>query len=202
MSARRPLNLRALFDGLFVTDTMYSRLHLAPPEAIASRLVLQDLFVPPTRAAAAIAFCQGWLAEPPCAVWLWPVRGSDAPALLAPNGHVGADELLINLGIYSRAPRAPGGGVQFTRALEQWGVANGCRKLLYSANYYAPDELWATDATPHMYDRAGYDALRERTGASGAGLPCVAERVTSALRRPEQLTPLDAASIALAEWLL
>ena len=39
--ARRPLNLRRICDPLFETGTMYRRLHLAPPEAIASRLVLQ-----------------------------------------------------------------------------------------------------------------------------------------------------------------
>ena len=60
-----------------------------------SLLVLQDLFVPHERAAAAIAFCQRWLSQPPCAVWLWPVCGADTPALLAPNGHIGKD--IVNL---------------------------------------------------------------------------------------------------------
>ena len=204
-SARRPLNLRLLCDPLFRTGTMYRRLHLAPPEAIASRLVLQDLFVPAARAAEAIALCQGLLTEPPCAVWLWPVRGTDAPVLFAPNGHVRGDELLINLGVYSRAPRDGGGGVEATRALERWGLANGGRKLLYSANYYEPDELWANDVAPHMYSRARYEALRERLGADAdaeqprADLP---ERVSSMLRGPDELTPLDAAGVAFAEWLL
>ena len=191
-SARQPFNLRTLCDTLFEADTMYKRLHLAPPEAIASRLVLQDLFVPAARAAAAIAFCQERLTEPPCAIWLWPVRGSDTPALLAPNGHIGSTELLINLGIYTRAPTA-GGGVAFTRALERWGLENGCRKLLYSGSYYEQDELWAT------YDRARYDELREQTGASG---PRIEERVVSALRTEREMSPLDAASVALVEWLL
>ena len=191
-SARQPFNLRTLCDTLFEADTMYKRLHLAPPEAIASSLVLQDLFVPAARAAAAIAFCQERLTEPPCAIWLWPVRGSDTPALLAPNGHIGSTELLINLGIYTRAPTA-GGGVAFTRALERWGLENGCRKLLYSGSYYEKEELWAT------YDRARYDELREQTGASG---PRIEERVVSALRTEREMSPLDAASVALVEWLL
>ena len=136
-AARTPFNVRALCDDLFAADTMYRRLHLAPPEAIASRLVLQDLFVPAERAAAAIAFCRERLTEPPCAIWLWPVRGgsdaSSSPAPLAPNGHVPSTEVLLNLGIYTRAPAsAPGGAVGFTKALEAWGLANGCRKLLYS----------------------------------------------------------------------
>lgn len=200
-SARSPLNLRKLTDPLFAADTMYKRLHLAPPEAIASRMVLQDLFAPEERAAAAIAFCQERLTEPPCALWLWPVRGSESPALLAPNGHVRSTEVLMNIGIYSRAPSsATGGGVDFTRALEQWGLANGCRKLLYSSNHYEDSELWATDATPHMYDRPGYDALRERTGASGQ--PRLEERVVSALRPAHDMSLRAAASVTLIEWLL
>ena len=92
----------------------------------------------------------------------------------------------------------------FTRALERWGLQNGCRKLLYSANYYEPDEIWATGDTPHMYDRAGYESLRERTGAGDAGRPrgALEERVMSVLRQPEEQTPLEVASVAVAEWLL
>jgi delta24-sterol reductase len=196
-SARQPLNLRAVCDPLFAAGTMYERLHLAPPEAIASRLVLQDLFVPEARASAAVAFCQGHLTEPPCAIWLWPVRGTETPALLAPNGHVGSSEVLVNLGIYTRAPSStPGGGVDFTRALERWGLANGCRKLLYSANYYEPDEFWA------MYDRARYDALRVRTAATSVGQPGLDERVLSKLRAKRELPPQDAALVAVVEGLL
>ena len=203
-SARRPLNLRTLCDPLFATATMYQRLHLAPPEAIASRLVLQDLFVPEARAAAAIDFCQGRLTEPACALWLWPVRGVDAPSLLAPNGHIGSSELLVNVGIYTRAPSTVGGGVTFTRALEQWGLANGCRKLLYSANYYEPDELWATGATPHMYNGARYEALRARTGAASSmgQQPDLATRVLSVLRAKREMSPPDVAIVALVEGLL
>ena len=202
-SLREPFNLRALCDPLFETGTMYRRLHSAPPEAIASRMVLQDLFAPEERAAAAVAFCQQQLTEPPCAIWLWPVRGTDSPAVLAPNGHVDSSQILVNLGIYTRAPSStPGGGIDFTRALERWGLENGCRKLLYSANYYEAGEMWATTETPHMYDKAAYDVLRERTGASSAGQPRIEERVLSVLRQRGNMSPLDAASVALVEWLL
>ena len=206
-AARTPFNVRALCDRLFAADTMYRRLHMAPPEAIASRLILQDLFVPAERAAAAIALCRERLTEPPCAIWLWPVRGasdsSSAPAPLAPNGHVPSTEVLLNLGIYTRAPAsAPGGAVGFTKALEAWGLANGCRKLLYSANYYESDAMWATSEAPHMYERGRYDALRELTGASESGHPRIEERVLSVLRPARERSPLDAASVALVEWLL
>ena len=56
-----------------------------------------------------------------------------------------------------------------------------------------------------MYSRARYEALRERLGADAdaeqprADLP---ERVSSMLRGPDELTPLDAAGVAFAEWLL
>ena len=131
--------------------------------------------------------------------------------LLAPNGHRSSSELLVNLGIYTRAPSAAGGGVAFTRALEEWGLANDCRKLLYSANYYELHQLWATAAAPHMLDRAAYDALRARVGASGGAggagqpeppRPDLAERVLSVLRARREMSPLDAALVAVVEGLL
>ena len=62
--------LRTLWHDGDAHSFTYRRLHLAPAEAIASRLVLQDVFVPAERAAAAVAFCRERLTAPPCAIWL------------------------------------------------------------------------------------------------------------------------------------
>ena len=218
-SANQPL-VRRLCGRLFETASLYRLLRLAPAEAIASQLVLQDVFLPPASVPSALDLVRrgsssrsssrsssssssssssGGGGGLTCPVWMWPVRGTAAPpsrpaAPFSPNGHVTADETLINLGLYGRS--ASGGARELTRELERFALANGGRKLLYSASYYTDNEMWST------YDRERHDELRRRTGADVANLPSLPEKVCSVLRQPEEMSALEAAKVALARWLL
>ena len=54
-----------------------------------------------------------------------------------------------------------------------------------------------------MYDRATYEALRRRTGATSVeGPPELATRVLSVLRGKHDMSPRDAVAVAVVEGLL
>ena len=89
-----------------------------------------------------------------------------------------------------------GGAREISRELEQFALANDGRKLLYSATYFTPDEMW------QIYDRAHHDELRARTGADAGMLPSLPEKVGSVLRSPEELSAVEAAQVAFVRWLL
>ena len=216
---------RSLFRWFFTTSNLYAALHLAPPEAIASQLILQDLFTPAAQAAACVRHARdvtrSHAPADACPIWTWPVRGSDS--LLAPNGWHGRrvssgarEHLFINCGVYTRC--ADGAAAEVTSALEEWLVAAGGRKLLYSNNYFTSTgreggeggggegegahednenegDLWAAG-----YDRVQYDALREATGAEGR-LPRIEDKVLSKTRRAAASNAY-AWQVAFAKYLL
>lgn len=80
-------------------------------------------------------------------------------------------QLMFDVGIYGRVSS---GGRALSRSLEQWLVANGGRKMLYSQNTFTKSEFWnetagdadsdaaAAMASSAMYERCEYEHLRRK----------------------------------------
>lgn len=185
VSHRDPIS-KFLFRWLFTTQRGQFFMHSLPEQAIASRLVIQDVFAPLEKAADCINFIHAQMPNGQRSpVWTWPVAGADSAKLFAPNGN--STDLMVNCGIYGRS--ASGGAGEFTRALEAWAAERGCRKLLYSQNYYTEDEFW------QLYDEKQFRYLRE-TYAADDVFPCISAKV---LPRADQALPRQGLFDALLE---
>lgn len=168
VSQRNPIS-KGLFRWLFTTQRGQLFIHMIPEQAIASRMVIQDIFAPLDVAADCIHFIQTHLPNGEhLPVWTWPVAGSSSAKLFAPNGN--CTGMMINCGIYGRS--ASGGCGEFTQALEHWATEHDCRKLLYSQNHYSADEFW------RLYDQEQFRHLR-RMFAADETFPCISAKVLS-----------------------
>jgi len=154
--------LRPLLGWAYAAARLFRLLHAAPPAAVARKLVVQDFFVPATRAPELIelARANAALSTP---LWLCPIAPpAHRPQLLAPHDCAGRSppHPRIDVAVYGRLPDGSAGA--FTAALEECTRLCGGRKMLYarSARVDASD-FWAD------YDRTAYEALRARYGAAG-----------------------------------
>ncbi|EGX87882.1 FAD binding domain protein [Cordyceps militaris CM01] len=161
---------RALLDRFMHARVMYRAVHKS---GLAATHMVQDVGVP----YAAVAEFQAWLdttfAIYP--VWLCPLRvqragGADAQhGLHADFGRPDAPNLM-NFGVWGPLSSSSRREiVARNRDLERKVQALGGKKWLYAHAYYPEDEFWA------HYDRASYDALRDRYQAGY--LPSVYDKV-------------------------
>ena len=116
---------------------LYRMLQFAPASAIASKLILQDLYVPAAQAPRLVNRIRDTL---PLSVplWLCPVQTNDnqpfSPSYYNPDPSSGR-VVLINCGVYGRVK--DGHGAFHTQHLEEVCVALGGRKMLYGHSYYS-----------------------------------------------------------------
>ncbi len=143
---------RTLLDPLFRTRRMYRFLHAGN---LSSRYIVQDLCMPEERAADFVDWLDRTLDIYP--LWICPLEPDGRDASPLSPGEIDTD-LIVNVGVWGDPAMEVG---RAKRALEDAVLEMGGRKVLYAHQYYPEDEFW------QMYDREGYEALRERYDAAG-----------------------------------
>jgi delta24-sterol reductase len=168
---------RYILDPLMHTREMYRALHQS---GLTNYYMIQDVGVPYGR----VPEFQSWLDESfgIYPLWLCPLRlqrddPSSAHGLHAQFAQPDTPELM-NFGVWGPLDTTSSGGgwssnrrdaIRQNRLLEQKVSELGGKKWLYAQAFYTEDEFWA------HYDRASYDALREKYGAGY--LPSVYDKV-------------------------
>ncbi|KAI0180544.1 FAD-binding domain-containing protein [Hypoxylon sp. FL1284] len=162
---------RAALDGFLRARVMYHALHKS---GLSDTYVIQDVGVP----FPASPDLARWVADAVAVwpLWLCPIRvrrdggrAAAAHGLHADFADPDAPEYMLNLGVWGPGPRRYEDLVRVNRGLEARVAALGGKKTLYAQAYYTEDEFW------QVYDRAAYDAVRERYRA--AHLPSVYDKV-------------------------
>ncbi|KAI2631057.1 FAD-binding domain-containing protein [Hypoxylon sp. NC1633] len=162
---------RRALDSFMHARVMYHALHKS---GLSDTYIIQDVGVPPGAAADRFhRWADAALHIYP--IWLCPIRvRRDAPdaahGLHADFASPASPEYMLNFGIWG--PLRQGGYpelVRLNRAIEREVGELGGKKTLYAQVYYTEAEFWDT------YDRAAYDAVRERYHA--AHLPSVYDKV-------------------------
>jgi hypothetical protein len=149
--------VRLLTGSLFTTKNLFRLLTRAPEALVASKMVVQDCYMPPSSVVGFISWVQGNipLSTP---IWLCPVKtNKDQP--FTPSYHL-TEPVMVNCGIYGRV--ADGRGASYTQQLEERCQDAGGRKMLYAQNHYSKEAFW------NIYDKNEYDRLRSEHGASDA----------------------------------
>lgn len=162
---------RYLLDPLLHARVMYRAVHQS---GLVDYYMLQDVGVPNDRA---VEF-QDWLHDSFAIypLWLCPLRvqrddPESAHGLHSDFARPGAPNLL-NFGVWGPMTGCRGDrreAIRRNRQLEQKVQELGGKKWLYAQAFYTEDEFWA------HYDRASYDALREKYAATY--LPSVYDKV-------------------------
>jgi hypothetical protein len=141
------------------TSVMYHAMHKS---GLHDYYVIQDVGVPYDRA---VEF-HNWLDDTykMYPIWLCPLRiRRDEPnsnhGLHAEFNDPDTESHLLNFGVWGPVPGDREEVVRLNRLLEHKVQEFGGKKWLYSHAYYTEEEFWA------HYDRAAYDAVRDRYGA-------------------------------------
>jgi delta24-sterol reductase len=175
---------RWCLDSLFRTRTMYKLMHHSGQS---QRFVVQDLAIPVENAKEFIEFVDADVQIFP--LWLCPIKGDSnttlhtskkyispttQPALsndttTAPNHvNIGVWGIpFLGTKIYTR--KNFNEFINLNRDIERKVQDLGGLKWLYAHNYYTEEEFW------QVYDKEGYENLREKFGAGG--LPSLWDKV-------------------------
>ena len=150
---------RRLLDRFMHTNVMYHAMHKS---GLHDFYVIQDVGVPYSRAPEFHRFLDDTYAMYP--LWLCPLRirrdePDSAHGLHAEFADPSTEETLLNYGVWGPIDGDRSEVVRQNRLLEHKVQECGGKKWLYSHAYYTEDEFWS------HYDRAAYDAVRERYGA-------------------------------------
>lgn len=151
---------RAALDRFMHTSVMYHAMHKS---GLHDFYVIQDVGVPYSRAPEFHRFLDDTYGIYP--IWLCPLRiRRDAPnsghGLHAEFADPSTEETLLNYGVWGPIPGDRSEVVRQNRVLEHKVQEFKGKKWLYSHAYYTEEEFWS------HYDKAAYDAVRERYGAS------------------------------------
>lgn len=164
--------VRFITGWLFTTAMLFKALTSAPQAIIASRMIVQDFYMPaPERAIEMVQKVRNDIPELTTPIWLCPVRANSnqpftpsyRPPSTTPRPNKGtttvtpttakSQPLLINCGVYGRV--ADGRGRQYTKELEDFCQSVGGRKMLYAQNFYTVDTFW------EIHNKDEYDHRRE-----------------------------------------
>jgi delta24-sterol reductase len=153
---------------------MYHALHAS---GHTDRYIIQDLAIPAGNAAKFTEYVDGAFGLFP--LWLCPLRRDARESMGHPKAYYGEvggakgngryEGEYINVGVWGPGPPAEVEYVRMNRGLEEKVKELGGLKWLYARVFYSEDEFWG------IYDRARYDGLRERYGATA--LPTVWDKV-------------------------
>lgn len=142
---------RTLFGDLCDSQRLYKSLHSGSEEFFKHRVVIQDFYIPQKHTPAFIDQVLNVYRIRP--LWLCPVRPTRKEQIFSPH-FSSSDELLIDVGVYGIPFQR--NAIETTKDLEQLTSAFGGKKMLYSYNYYTPEQFWA------IYPKATYEALRDK----------------------------------------
>jgi hypothetical protein len=135
---------------------MYHALHKSGHSKI---YVIQDIAIPYPALPDFIDYVDNEFGFYP--LWLCPLRQrgqhENSPyGLLAEKPRDGGEEMMMNVGIWGPGPSDHKRFIEWNQKLE-WKVLDlKGEKWLYAHAYYTEAEFWT------MYDRKGYDGLREK----------------------------------------
>jgi delta24-sterol reductase len=161
--------VRILTGGLFTTKNLFQMLKAAPQAVVASRMIVQDLYMPPKKAIELVKWVRGSvpLTTP---IWLCPVRATtNQPFSPSFNTH---ESILLNCGVYGRVSN--GLGREYTKELEEKCREGGGRKMLYAQNHYSEEVFWK------IHNKKEYDQLRVQHKADEA-FPDIFEKTCTAI---------------------
>lgn len=159
--------LRTLLRPLTTCKNLCKMLHKAE-KWVQNRFMIQDFCIPEGNAD---VFLSQVLEAPAIfPIWLLPIKGTPSPQIFAPHRLATAtpQDIFLNFGLYG-IPHTLDPVEQITHKLEKMTHAFGGRKVLYSHSYYSPEEFW------EIYSRKSYEALRQKTGATGFWLDITAK---------------------------
>jgi delta24-sterol reductase len=155
-------------DDFLHTRMLYTAMHAS---GRSEHMIVQDLALPYATAKEFVDFTDERYGIYP--LWLCPLNQSPQPTMHPHSNEVESDgktqKQLLNIGLWGPAPPTHEAFMQANRDLEQKLLELDGMKWLYAQTYYTEDEFWS------QFDKAWYDALREKYNASG--LPSVYEKV-------------------------
>ncbi|KAK8876811.1 24-dehydrocholesterol reductase-like protein precursor [Apiospora arundinis] len=159
---------RWFLDDFMHTRMLYRALHASNSSF---KFMIQDLSLPYSKAQAFVEYTADKIEIWP--LWLCPLRATQGPTFHPSSNRQGdpktSPEPMLNIGLWGRASQDLITFVEQNRDLERRvRDLDGC-KVLYSHTYYTEQEFW------DLYDRTGYDKLRERYRATT--LPSIYEKV-------------------------
>lgn len=170
---------RYVLDWLMSTRTLYHGLHASK---LGPGYIIQDVSIPDSRAITFLEWLDDSYAFYP--LWLCPMKQNKRNTL---NPHIPCQEKpgystgepLLNVGIWTKCPSE--GRVTVNRKLEAKLRELQGMKWLYADTFYTEDEFWS------IYDRTGYEKLRQKYGAEY--LPDVFQKVCTVIKDRAKLQP-------------
>ncbi|MDP1836387.1 MAG: FAD-binding protein [Chlamydiales bacterium] len=153
---------RTLLGWKLSTRQLYKIFHKLPQTTRAHLYLVQDFYIPTQQLSRFLDHLQNKVGIYP--LWLCPIKGATTGQFLCPHHLTDSTQFpqpdFVNVGVYG----IPKSGVpipNIVRELEQLANDLGGRKVLYSFNFYSPEDFWK------VYDRERYNALRTHYGAEG-----------------------------------
>lgn len=149
---------RWLLSPLLKTDPMYSRLHQAPINDVRDSLLIQDVYIPTSKADEFLSWLRIHLGAEK--IWLCPMLESSTPQIFSPH-YVKQSQRdnFVNFGVWMHKadwrPSTDHAKIA-TMHLERKVAQLGGRKMLYSLSHYSKDEWYA------IYDANKYRDLKLR----------------------------------------
>ena len=168
---------RWALDYFMHTRVMYHALHAS---GHSKQYIIQDLALPASRAPEFIEYVDESFGFYP--LWLCPLRRDGRVSMAHPIGTkredgTSGEEDLLNVGVWGPGPTNQAAFVKINRELEAKVRELSGVKWLYAQAFYTEDEFW------DIYDRKGYEALREKYHATS--LPTIYEKVRIDLSKKE-----------------
>lgn len=157
---------RTILSPVLTTSSLYKCLHSFSISTIEDILLIQDIYIPISKAKKFLSFIQSkqllmkdnQIIEP---IWLCPIRGTDTPQMFSPhlikNRENNDDSLFINFGLWNHQHNWQEGyyyARNVTKLLEEKAKRLGGRKMLYSLSYYTKKE-WE-----NIYDIQWYKQMK------------------------------------------
>jgi delta24-sterol reductase len=142
---------RALFGHFCDSQRLYQSLHNGSEPFFKERVLIQDFYIPLKQTPAFTEQVINLYHIRP--LWLCPVKPTPSEQLFSPH-YSTQSNLLIDVGVYGIPYKRD--AISATKDLEQLTSAFGGRKMLYSYNFYSPDDFWM------IYPKTSYEALRKK----------------------------------------
>ncbi|CAF3344362.1 unnamed protein product [Rotaria sp. Silwood2] len=158
---------RTLLAPIFATFSLYNRLHASPISVVAEKSLIQDVYIPKSKATEFLTYVQSGkffmehdgILEP---IWLCPICSTLTSQKFSPHFREkdrNDDESFINFGLWTRQSNwqiGTCGARHATKALEREVMRLGGRKMFYSLAYYSRDQ-WSS-----VYDVEWYKEMKRK----------------------------------------
>ncbi|KAM0717384.1 hypothetical protein Q7P37_007236 [Cladosporium fusiforme] len=183
---------RWFLDDFLHTRMLYNALHASGQS---EHMIIQDLALPYATAKEFVDFTDERYGIYP--LWLCPLKQSPQPTMHPHSSEMASDgttqKQMLNIGLWGLAPPSHEAFLQANLDLEKRLLELGGMKWLYAQTYYSEADFWS------QFDKAWYDALREKYHA--AGLPSVYEKVkVNDEKKEEQAAEKSYAQSVIDTW--